>query len=296
MNYVLMGSLGNINTPLLEKLVKAGNTVTVISSNPERSAAITAAGAKPAIAHIEDSNSLAAAFKGADAVYTMIPPKWDAADWKGHIHQMGKNIASAIAASGVKKVVNLSSVGAHMPTGCGPVSGLHFAEEELNKLSGVDVKHLRPGFFYINFFASAIGLIKHMGIYGNNYGADKPVVMTHPIDIAAVAAEELLGLSFTGKSVRYIASDIKTSKEITAILGAAVGKPDLPYVEFGDEDAYKGMLQAGLSDQVASNYAEMGRAIRTGAMFEQQQKDNTPLQKTKLTDFAKEFAAAYANA
>ncbi|HEY6900844.1 MAG TPA: NAD(P)H-binding protein [Puia sp.] len=293
MNYVLMGSLGNINTPLVEKLIKAGHTVTVISSNPERSAAISAAGAKPVIAHIEDRDSLATAFKGADAVYTMIPPKWDAADWKGHIHQMGKNIAYAVTKAGVRKIVNLSSVGAHMPAGCGPVTGLHFAEEELNRLDGVDIRHLRPGYFYNNFFA-AIGMIKHAGFYGNNYGADNPIVMAYPADIAVVAAEELLGLAFTGKSVRYIVSDVLTSREVTAILGAAIGKPDLSYVEFSDEDAYKGMLQAGLSDQVAGGYAEMGHAIRTGEMFALQRKDNTPRQKTKFTEFAKAFAAAYA--
>src|SRR5260221_4972308 len=261
MNYVLLGALGNINRPLVSRLVGAGHNVSVISSNPERSAAISAAGARPVIGKIEDFSFLTAGFRGADAVYTMVPPHYTAPDWKQYIHQMGKNLAAAIGAAGVGKVVNLSSMGAHMSTGCGPVTGIHFAEQELNTLSGVDIKHLRPASFYTNFLG-AIGLIKQGGFYGNNYSAERKLFLVAPADIAEAAAEELLGLSFTGKSVRYIVSDELTSKEVASILGAAIGKPGLPYVEFSDEETRKGMLQAGFSEDIAGNFVAMGRATR----------------------------------
>jgi len=295
MKYVLIGALGNINRPLVSQLVAAGKKVTVVSSNPERKAAIVAAGASPAIGDIGDIDFLTNTFSGADAVYTMVPPKFDASEWKEYIHRMGKIQAEAVKAAGVRKVVNLSSIGAHMSAGCGPVSGLHFVEEEFNRLAGVDVKHLRPGYFFNNFFA-AIEMIRHGGFYGNNYGDKAPLALADPADIAAAAAEELLGLSFTGKSFRYIVSDERNSREVTAILGAAVGIPALPYVEFGDEDAIKGMQQAGLSEEVASNYAEMGRAIRTGDMFADYRKHPVKLGTVKLEDFARQFAAAYAGA
>ena len=295
MNYVLIGSLGNINSPLVSRLVAAGSSVTVVSSNPERAAAIVAAGARPAIGDIRNIDFLTATFTGADAVYTMVPPKWDATDWKQYIHETGKLQAEAVKAAGVKKVVNLSSIGAHMPAGCGPVSGIHFVEEEFNQLAGVDVKHLRPGYFFNNLFA-ATGMIKHAGFYGNNYGDKEPLILADPADIAAAAAEELLALSFTGKSSRYVVSDQRTSRDVAAVLGAAVGKPALPYVEFSDEDTVKGMLQAGLSEEVARNYAEMGVAIRSGEMFSDYKKHPVPLGATRLEDFAKKFAAAYAAA
>lgn len=293
MNYVLLGALGNINRPLVSRLVNAGHNVSVISSNPERSAAISAAGARPVIGKIEDLSFLTTGFTGADAVYTMVPPHYTAPDWKQYIHQMGKNLAAAIGAAGVKKVVNLSSIGAHMSAGCGPVSGIHFVEQELNALSGVNIKHLRPGYFYTNFLG-AIGLIKQGGFYGNNYSAERKLFLVAPADIAEAAAEELLGLSFSGKSVRYIVSDELTSKEVASVLGAAIGKPGLPYVEFSDEEARKGMLQAGFSEDIAGNFVEMGRATRTGEMFADYVLHPVALSKTKLKDFASSFAAAYA--
>ena len=139
MKYVLSGSLGNISKPLAEKLIAAGHDVTIISSNAEKQKQITEMGAKPAIGSVEDTAFLTKTFTGADAVFMLIPPFMATANWKQHIHQIGKNFAGAIKASGVKKVVNLSSIGAHMPAGVGPVSGIHFAELELDKLDGMPI-------------------------------------------------------------------------------------------------------------------------------------------------------------
>ena len=138
MKYVITGSLGNISKPLTQKLVAAGHQVTVISSKADKIAEIEAIGAKAAIGSVEDLAFLTSTFSGADAIYVMVPPKWDAADWKKYIAQIGQNYASAIKSAGVKKIVTLSSVGAHMPEGCGPVSGIFYVEKALNELDGVE--------------------------------------------------------------------------------------------------------------------------------------------------------------
>ncbi|MDB5006299.1 MAG: hypothetical protein JWP45_692 [Mucilaginibacter sp.] len=293
MKYVITGSTGHISKPLSEQLIKAGHDVTIISSNDDKVKQIEDLGATASIGSVEDVAFLTKTFAGTDAVYTMVPPKWDAKDWKEYIHSIGKNYAAAIKASGVKKVVNLSSVGAHMPKGCGPVSGLYFVEQELNTLEGVDVRHLRPAYFYYNLLGN-IGMIKHMGIIGGNYG-DVTIPIVHPHDIAAVAAEELLKLDFKGKSIRYIAGDECNTSEIAKVLGSAIGKPDLQWVKFKDEDALSGILQAGLPQDVAENYVEMGTAIASGEMTIDYYKHRPALSPVKLEDFAKEFAAAYAN-
>lgn len=294
MKYVITGSLGHISKPLVEKLVAAGNDVTVISSNSERSAAITATGAKAAIGSLEDQDFLRKTFTGADAVYTMVPPNWTASDWKKHIASVGAGYAEAIKAAGVKKVVNLSSMGAHMPTGCGPVSGLYSVEQSLNALTGTDVLHLRPAFFYQNLLAN-IGMIKHMGIIGANYGEGSTMVMVDPSDIAAVAAEALLHPDFTGKTVRYITSAELPTTEIAAVLGNAIGKPDLKWINFADADSKAGMMQAGLSEEVAANYVEMGTAVRSGEMAADYLKQGGVRGKTSFSDFAQVFAHAFSN-
>ncbi len=296
MKIVVTGSLGHISRPLVEKLTAAKHDVTVISSNADRKKEIEALGAKAAIGSVSDLAFVTDTFKGADAVYTMVPPTFSASNWKQYMAGIGKIYAQAIAAAGVKNVVNLSSIGAHMPDGCGPVSGLYHVEQALNALEGVNVKHLRPGFFFYNFFAN-IGMIKHMGIIGGNYGEGTRLVVADTNDIADVAAEELLHLSFEGKSVKYIVSDEKTTDEVASIFGKAIGKPDLKWLNFTDADTIGGMLQNGVPEDVAKNYAEMGAAMRSGEMAAEYNKSRAAtFGKNNLETFAPVFAAAYAQA
>lgn len=294
MKYVVLGSLGHISKPLSEKLIAARNEVTIVSSKPERAEQILLLGAKAAIGSVDDVAFLTRTFKGADAVYCMVPPNFGSRDWKQAISKTGENIASAIKSSGVKNVVNLSSMGAHMKTGAGPVSGLHHVEKALDELNGVNVKHLRPGFFYTNLLSN-IDMIKNMGVIGGNYGDNATLVMVHPSDIAEVAAQELLGLSFTGKSIRYIASEERTTNEVASILGKAIGKPDLKWVNFSDKEALSGMIQMGLPEEVAKNYSEMGSAMRSGEMQSDYFKNRPSVfGRTKLETFATSvFATAY---
>ncbi len=221
----------------------------------------------------------------------MVPPNFGASQWKNWIAGIGQHYADAITANSIKKIVHLSSIGAHLEDGTGPVTGIHRVEEIYNQLEGVAVKHLRPGFFYTNFYAN-VDMIKHAGIIGSNWSADTPMVLVHPTDIAAAAAEELQS-DFTGKSVRYVASDEKTSAEIAKALGTAIGKPELPWIAFSDADNIAGAVGAGLPEEVATNYTEMGVSVRTGKMFEDYYKHKPTLSKVKLADFAQEFAKAF---
>ncbi|MDB5252814.1 MAG: NAD-dependent dehydratase [Flaviaesturariibacter sp.] len=295
MKYVLTGSAGNITRPLASTLLSAGHQVVVIGRDAARMTELTAQGATAAIGSVEDTAFLTETFRGADAVYTMVPPHHNPTSWKEYIGTIGANYAAAIADAGVKKVVNLSSIGAHVADGCGPVSGLYRVEQALNGLTGVDVLHLRPGFFYLNFLGT-IGMVKGMNIMGGNYGdADTKLVLVHPDDIAAVAAEALQSFSFTGHSVRYIASDERTTGDVAGVIGDAVGKPGLPWVEFTDEQNSAGMKQAGMPDEIVTNYTEMGAAMRSGIMQEDYWKHRpAQLGATKLEDFARSFAAIYA--
>ena len=225
MKYVITGSLGHISKPLTQKLLNAGHEVTVISSKESNRPAIEKLGAKAAIGSVEDVAFLTRSFAGADAVYTMVPPNFAATNWKEWIGQIGKNYADAVKANQIKYVVNLSSVGAHMPDGCGPVSGLHKAEQALNTLTGINIKHLRPSYFFDNLLTNT-GMVKQMDIIGSNFGgADQKLVLADTSDITDAAFEELSTLQFSDLSVRYIASDERTSDEVAKIIGSTIGKP-----------------------------------------------------------------------
>ncbi|WP_293307414.1 NAD(P)H-binding protein [Pedobacter sp. UBA5917] len=292
MKIIITGSLGNISKPLASQLIAKGNNVTVISSNADRTAEISELGAKAAIGSVTDESFLTETFTGADLVYLMVPPHFGADDLKKHIKNVGQHYANAVKASGVKKVVLLSSIGAHLEKGTGPIAGLYAVEQIFNQLADIDLLSLRPSYFYNNLYAN-IDLIKHAGIVGANYGADQSIVLVHPSDIAAVAAAKIEE-GFEGKSILYIASDKRKLSEVASALGTAIGKAGLPWVEFDDTQAYEGMVGAGLSAEMASNYVEMGTAIRSVVLWEDfEAKGIVPVGKIKLEDFAAQFASAY---
>lgn len=294
MKYIITGSLGHISQPLVTALVKAGHEAHVITSNSSRVAAIEALGAKALVGSLEDTAFVNGSFKGADAVYLMIPPTMKVSNWRIYQDKISDNYVSAIKANNIKYVVTLSSIGAHMGIGAGPVDGLAYLEQQLNTLPNVAVKNLRPSYFFYNLY-SMIPLIKNMNIMGSNFGAtDEKLALTSTDDIAAAASEELLALNFTGQTVRYISTEERSPSEIASVLSAAIGKPGIPWVPFSDEQSLGGMLQAGLPETIAVGYTTMGKAIRDGEM----QKDywaNKPNPTGSLTleDFAKQFAVAY---
>ena len=297
MKIILTGSLGHIGKPLTARLVQKGHTVTVISSNPEKQNEIEALGAAAAIGLIEDVDFLTAAFTGADAVYTMIPPPNffnPALDLMEHCQEIGNNYAAAIVASGVKRVVHLSSIGAHLAEGSGLILLHHALEGILNKLNGVDITFMRPVAFYYNLLGF-VNAIKNNGVIASNYGADDKLAWVSPVDIAAAIAEEF-DTTPEARKILYIASDEPTCNEIATALGTTIGIPDLKWMIIADEQMQTGLEAFGMPPKIAASLVQMQKSMHDGQLFEDYFKNRpATIGKVKIADFAKEFAAAYSH-
>lgn len=292
MKIIVTGSLGNTAKPLAKQLIAEGHDITVVSSSEAKKAEIESLGAKAAIGSITDINFLVQAFEGADAVFTMTPPIMGETNIVENTAKAGKNYAEAIRKTKVKKVVMLSSVGADSPVENGPIKGLHHIEEIYNELENTSVTFLRAGYFYINFF-NDIPLIKNAGIIGGNYPENINIPLTHPTDIAKAAAEELVK-DTEGKHIRYVVSDSRTPSDFAKVLGTAIRNPELPWVEFTDEQSLEGMVQAGLPQEMAELYVEMGIGMKTGVIQKDFIEQGSPVDgEIKLEDFAKEFASKF---
>jgi uncharacterized protein YbjT (DUF2867 family) len=296
MKVIVTGSLGNISKPLTKELAAQGHTVTVISSNKEKQPDIEALGATAAIGSLEDVDFLVSTFTGADAVYCMVPPNnyFDLnLDLVAYYRRLGNNYAQAIGQSGVKRVVNLSSIGAHLDEGSGILLGAHDVEQILNELSSdVAITHLRPTSFYYNLLGY-IDTIKAVGSIAANYGADDKIPWVSPIDIAAVIAEEIV-TPLMGRKVRYVASEELTGNATARILGAAIGKPNLNWIIISNTQMLGGLESAGMNPQIAAGLVEMYASLHSGLLAEDYYRNQpTVMGKVKLADFAKEFAAAF---
>lgn len=298
MNIVITGSLGNIGKPLTQELVQKGHNVTVISRKAEKENEIVALGARAAIGNIQDVDFLSATFRGADVVYLM--ESWEGIgsifdkemDFVAAFSNIGNNYKQAVEASGVKRIVHLSSIGAHTDKGTGSLFLHNMVENILQQLPGdVAIKFIRPVSFYTNLFRY-METIRKQGAIIQSYGGDQKEPWVSPLDIAAVVAAEM-EKPFNGRTVHYVASEEVSPNKIAAIIGSAIGKPDLKWLVIPGEQMLGGMLEAGMNEWIAGGFVEMQAAQGSGSLYTDYYQNRPVMGKVKLADFAKEFALIY---
>jgi uncharacterized protein YbjT (DUF2867 family) len=287
----VMGATGNTGRVVAETLLGAGKQVRVLGRSRERLQPLVGRGAQALEGNVSDAAFLTRAFQGSDAVYTLITPNLTAADYRAHQKQMGEAIAEAVRKSGVRYAVFLSSLGAQHPSGTGPIVGLHEQEERFRGIEGLNALFLRAGYFFENHFAT-LGLIKQQGINGSAIRGDVPFAMTASHDIGDAAASALVKLDFEGTTVREVlgAADL-TMEQATRIIGEAIAKPDLRYVQFPYDAALEGMKSMGLPARLSALYVEMSRGINEGLVVSVEGRNARNTTATRFEHFAREALA-----
>ena len=264
--YVILGATGHTGTAAVKALLARGHSVRALGRNAARLQPLTSRGAEAFLCDVTDANRLAEAFRGAQAAYVIIPPNVTSNDFRAFQERISDAIAAAVAKAKVKYVVSLSSVGADQTDKVGPVVGLHNLEQKLNRIDGTNVLHLRAGYFMENTFAQ-VGSIQSLGTSIGPLRPDLKLSMMAPRDIGAAAAEALLRLDFKGKQTQELLGprDLSMTEAMT-IIGKAIGRPGLGYVQASDQQFLAALVQLGFSQNVASLILEMAHALNTGRM------------------------------
>ncbi len=290
----VLGATGNIGTALVHHLLGQGHHVIAVARPSARLDALTQAGATAHAGDLHDAAFLTGALRGADAAFLMVPPSMAAPDVLAYYAQIGEATVRAVRESGLKQAVNLSSNGADLPAGTGPILGVHYQEARLNAVDGLAVAHLRPAYFMENLLSN-VGMIQHMGITGGAMRPELSLPMIATKDIAAYAAELLNGAPLAGHSVHNLLGPRNYSQqEATAAIAQAIGRPELPYVPFSYDDAHKGMMGAGLSENMASLYIEMTRSLNEEKLMVHEARTDASTTPTTLEEFTQEvFAPAF---
>lgn len=292
MKYTLLGSLGHISSIVAPALVKAGNTVTVISSNEKRAEQIRQIGAIPAIGDMQDAEFLTKQFTGADAVYVMLS---SIGGPTGSVFEstnaQGAIFAKAVQQAGVTNVVDLSSIGADNPD-AGVVYAYHLIEDQLRALPNVNVAFVRPVGFYSNLYSNMDSIKNEHAIY-SNIPADVKRRWVAPEDIAAVVEKLLLHVP-QGKTIHYVYSDEFTTTELIDALKQALELPDLHFVPITDEQTRQAMVARGVPENLAQLFVQMSVFERDSEkVYGDLKNEPTTVGTFKLADFVREFKQVY---
>src|SRR6266480_5071566 len=288
--YVILGASGNTGSIIADSLLLNGEKVRVMGRDADRLQRFVRKGAEAFTANVSDAAALSKAFSGARAAYLMLPPAKSREDQE----RQSDAIAKAVKESGLRYAVHLSSYGAHVPEGTGPIAGPHSSEQKLNAISGLNVLHVRAAYFMENNLA-AIGMIHEMGVFGQVLLPDLKLPMIATRDVGDYAAQRLLDLDFSGKQTRELLGERDLSMtEATAVIARGIGKPDLRYVQFPYDQLQQVLTKMGITPKTAAVYIELYKAINAGVVAPQETRSSENSTPTSFEKFVQDvFAPAY---
>ncbi len=264
--FVVTGATGHTGSTIANRLLDQKRKVRVIGRSKDRLQPLVARGAEAVVADLNNQAALTKAFTGADAVYVMFPPNMASQDFRSEQRGLGTAIAGALEQAQVKYAVVLSSVGADKESGTGPVAGLHEFEKMLDRITGLNVLHLRAGYFMENTLGQAAA-VHAMGKAAGPLRGDLKLPMIATRDIGNRAAEWLLDLNFRGKQTHELLGQRDISmNEVAQVIGRAIDKPDLTYNQLPGEQVQPMLMQMGMSSNIAGLIVEMAAALNSGHM------------------------------
>jgi uncharacterized protein YbjT (DUF2867 family) len=262
--FVIAGATGHVGSVVAKELLAKKQKVKVIVRDPAKGAPWAKQGAEVAVGSLEDRGFLTAALRGATGFFAMLPaPPFSAADFHGTQRKVADAIAGAVKAAGIGHVVMLSSVGADLSSGTGPIRDLHYLEGALRE-TGTNLTAIRAGYFQENV-ANSLGAARQQGIFPNFMpSADARVPMVATRDVGALAAQCLLNKPSKSEVIDLHGPEYSV-REVVQKLGAALAKK-LQIVDIPQANWVGAMTQAGFPQPFAEAFAEMYAVFATGTL------------------------------
>ncbi|QEI06236.1 NAD(P)H-binding protein [Pigmentiphaga aceris] len=288
--YVITGATSRTGSQIARHLLQQGKAVRVIGRSAARLQDLVDLGAQAFEADPADAQALVQAFHGADAAWVMLQPNYvlDSPDFRAFQDSIIAALSEALAASSVQHVVALSSWGAGLFRGNGPVAGLHAMEQMLSSHDDLHVMNLRAGYFMENTLPFVDSILSHGAVLSPFNGDLKlPLIATE--DVAQAAAEHLLLRDFSGKHVQELhgAEDLSLL-EVTKKIGAAIGRPDLPFRQITEAAFAQSLREAGASENIIGLMTEVVAGINSGLIRAEQPRGAQSTGSVHFEDFMRD--------
>lgn len=263
--FAVMGATGHIGHSVAEDLLKRGHIVRAIGRNVEKLHQLELKKSHLVITEFDDPQLLTEAFKDTYAIFSFIPPSYQQENYIAYQDRISETIVKAIAASGVRRVVNLSSMGAELPEGTGLITCLHKHEQRLNQLKNLTALiHLRPTYFMENL-TQFIPMILDQKVIRSPLEGNLPIPMIATRDIGWKASDLMDSTAtFSEHIFEMEGPNNVTLNQVAELLSSYLEMQALHYEKISYADAKKGMLGEGMPSQVADLFVELYQAFNSG--------------------------------
>jgi len=262
--YVIAGVSGNTGSVVATTLLAAHQKVRVIVRDAAKGEPWRARGAEVAVADIADQAALIRALTGATGAYLLLPPPgWTQTGIAADRKTKTEALVGAVRAARPGHVVLLSSVGAELPAGTGPIKYIHVVENGLRD-TGVPTTFLRASSFMENWGAMLPGAIASGALYyGITEGKQFGQVATE--DIGKTAAQLLLEGPRGTRVVELTGPADASLQDVATALSKLAGKP-IQGVSVPPAAMVQALIGQGASTELAESFGEMADGINRGAI------------------------------
>lgn len=279
---------GHVGSAVADFLLDFGGDIQVrlLGRRAEKLLPFIKRGAETVIGAQDDVDYLCRATRGVDALLWLTPPGYGSDDVRSFQNRLGAAAVRAIQKNDIPRVVNLSSIGANLESGNGPIGGLHDVENLLNK-TGSNVTHLRPGFFFENLLWQLDSIRKWGRISLPLSGSTRyPMIATR--DIGRVAAARLANTNWSGKVVQELHGPADLCfREVAEMLTQVLGRK-IVYIKCDKQEMRDILLKSAMSENAADLLLELYDAVENGRLRTFQPRSNETTTSTTLYDFARD--------
>lgn len=265
--YAVAGVSGKTGSVVADTLLEGGKAVRVIVRDAAKGEPFKARGAEVVVAELGDVAAMTRALSGVAGAYLLVPPNMGSTTPLEDNAALTAAMATAVRESKVPHVVLLSSIGAHLETGTGPIRSVHVAERDL-AATGTALTALRAAYFQENWGSSLAMIPK--GILPTFIPSDLSFPQVATRDIGRAAAAALLEGAPLGTTqvVELSGPREYCANDVASAAATIVGSPIA--VEWGPLEAIVPTLTSfGVSAPVAELFREMYEGMTAGRIVQQ---------------------------
>lgn len=284
---------GKIGGKLTNELLdRGGHELRLLTRDRSKVRDASQRGAKVFEGRLEDRDFFTRATAGVDSLFMVLPIDSRSENLSRDCTQIIDSAVHAVNVNHVPRVVFVSSLGAHLTEGTGPVMYLRQAEEKLRE-AAPNLTVLRPVFFMDQFTGWMQDIADHRAVY-LPFSENTTIPMIATRDIATFAADVLTDARWTGRRVLPLYGPKEYSfREAANILGKTLGT-DVTHVELTPKEVGERLRRRGWSREAVDRHLELQQAWATGKLVDELPRSKWETRPTTFEEFAKrDFRPAF---
>lgn len=254
---IIVGATGQVGSNLISEIKSNGFPVRAVVRNPGKLSVNNLEIKKADLFNLEQ---LIKAFKGGTTVFVMTPENPSSKDILGETKQIVENYRQAIQETGIKKVVVLSSIGAHLTGNTGNILMSRILEQGLDNLEA-EIIFIRPSYYFSNWLGF-LDSVEQFNTLPTFFPENLKIEMNSPVDLAKFIAQIMTDTTSSENTRIYeLKGPEKYSSLDVAETFSKLFRKKIKTQSIPKDNWIETLLTEGFTENTAINLSDMTQAV-----------------------------------